>query len=91
MLSAGIVEYARLQYYKKGQVLPEKLHGMQIVRLSVFWQMPQYLLVGLSEVSCLSLQLFMLLQGIANRQLAMRALVSSCQLFLQTLQSIQTQ
>lgn len=53
MLSAGIVEFARLEMYRRGKVLPhEKLnHGTQIVRLSVFWQIPQYLLVGLSEVS----------------------------------------
>lgn len=51
MLSAGLVEFARLELYKKGQVLPEKLHGTHVVRLSVFWQIPQYLLVGLSEVS----------------------------------------
>ena len=50
MLAAGIVEFARLQFYKKGRILPEKFHSSQIVDLSVFWQIPQYLLVGLSEV-----------------------------------------
>lgn len=50
MLAAGIVEYARLSLYRKGRVLPHKFHDTQIVSLSVFWQIPQYLLVGLSEV-----------------------------------------
>ena len=50
MLAAGIVEFARLEYYRRGRVLPEKFHSSQIVDLSVFWQIPQYLLVGLSEV-----------------------------------------
>ncbi len=50
MLAAGIVEFARLEYYRRGKVLPEKFHSSQIVDLSVFWQIPQYLLVGLSEV-----------------------------------------
>lgn len=50
MLAAGIVEFARLEYFRRGRVLPEKFHSSQIVDLSVFWQIPQYLLVGLSEV-----------------------------------------
>lgn len=52
MLSAAFVEFARLEFYKKGRVLPDRInHGTRIVQLSVFWQIPQYLLVGLSEVS----------------------------------------
>ena len=52
MLSAALVEFARLELFRKGQVLPHAKvdHGTQVVRLSVFWQIPQYLLVGLSEV-----------------------------------------
>ena len=51
MLSAALVEYYRLQLFKRGRVLPGHNHGTRIVALSVFWQIPQYLLVGLSEVS----------------------------------------
>jgi len=51
MLSAALVEYYRLELFKRGRVLPGKFnHGTRIVDLSVFWQIPQYLLVGLSEV-----------------------------------------
>ena len=53
MLSAAAVEYARLQKFKNGEVLPGRHGSAKIVALSVFWQIPQYLLVGLSEVSLL--------------------------------------
>ena len=59
MLSAAAVEYVRLLLFRHGDVLPDRGHmhsllgggtGTRIVNLSVFWQIPQYLLVGLSEV-----------------------------------------
>lgn len=51
MLSAAAVEYVRLELFKRGDVLPQYQHNSKIVSLSVFWQIPQYLLVGLSEVT----------------------------------------
>eukprot|EP00884_Botryococcus_braunii_P017309 jgi/Botrbrau1/4261/Bobra.0390s0001.1 len=45
MLAAGGLEYWRLALYRKDQVLPEG-----VVDLNVFLQIPQYLLIGLSEV-----------------------------------------
>ena len=58
MLAAALVEVWRLQMYKEGKVIHEETfaqgqalgHGTSVVDISVFWQTPQYLLVGLSEV-----------------------------------------
>jgi hypothetical protein len=46
MLAAGGLEYCRLALYNEGEVLPGG-----IVDINVFWQVPQYLLIGLSEAS----------------------------------------
>lgn len=62
MLAAAAVEWYRLRLFHEGKVLPALggnhsqsiLHhrnGSGIVDMNVFWQAPQYLLVGLSEVS----------------------------------------
>ena len=63
MLAAAAVEWYRLKLFHEGKVLPasggNQSHsilshrdGSGIVDMNVFWQVPQYLLVGLSEVSC---------------------------------------
>ena len=39
----------RLGLFKRGHVLTDDKNA--IVNMSVFWQIPQYILVGLSEVS----------------------------------------
>ena len=62
MLAAAAVEWYRLQLFHKGKVLPSVSgdHALSrhdragIVDMNVFWQVPQYLLVGLSEVSALA-------------------------------------
>ena len=62
MLSAAAVEWYRLRLFHQGKVLPSlsgqsalnRRHGSGIVDMNVFWQVPQYLLVGLSEVSHLA-------------------------------------
>ena len=62
MVAAAAVEWYRLKLYHQGKVLPALGHdkaesilshhdGSGIVDMNVFWQVPQYLLVGLSEVS----------------------------------------
>lgn len=45
MLAAGGLEFWRLLLYRQGHVI-----GEDIVNLNVFFQVPQYLLIGLSEV-----------------------------------------
>lgn len=51
MLTAAALEHWRLAEARKGNLLPPGDSGRpQAVRLSVFWQAPQYLLVGCSEV-----------------------------------------
>ena len=53
MLSGGVVEMVRLSLFKQGHVLTDDKNA--IVDMSVFWQIPQYILVGLSEVcSCIA-------------------------------------
>ena len=49
MLAGGVVEMVRLSLFKQGHVLTDDRNA--IVDMSVFWQIPQYILVGLSEVS----------------------------------------
>ena len=49
MLAGGAVEMVRLSQFKQGHVLTHDRNA--IVDMSVFWQIPQYILVGLSEVS----------------------------------------
>ncbi len=49
MLAGGVVEMVRLSLFKQGHVLTDDKNA--IVDMSVFWQIPQYILVGLSEVS----------------------------------------
>lgn len=62
MLAAAAVEWYRLKLFHEGKVLPaldgnqsqsilSHRDGSGIVDMNVFWQVPQYLLVGLSEVS----------------------------------------
>ena len=48
MLAGGAVEAVRLHLFKQGHVLTHDRNA--IVNMSVFWQVPQYILVGLSEV-----------------------------------------
>lgn len=48
MLAGGAVEAVRLGKFKQGDVLTHDRNA--IVDMSVFWQVPQYILVGLSEV-----------------------------------------
>ncbi|DBA89647.1 hypothetical protein WJX79_009961 [Trebouxia sp. C0005] len=61
MVAAAAVEWYRLKLYHEGKVLPaldgnqaqsilSHRDGSGIVDMNVFWQVPQYLLVGLSEV-----------------------------------------
>lgn len=65
MLAAAAVEWYRLQLFHQGKVLHgnsggsalSRHDGSGIVDMNVFWQVPQYLLVGASEVSRLSLVL----------------------------------
>ena len=49
MLAGSAVEVVRLGLFKRGHVLTDDKNA--IVDMSVFWQVPQYILVGLSEVS----------------------------------------
>lgn len=63
MLAAAAVEWYRLQLFHQGKVLQgnsggsalSRHGGSGIVDMNVFWQVPQYLLVGASEVSGLCL------------------------------------
>ena len=48
MLAGGMVEMVRLSLFKQGHVLTDDKNA--VVDMSVFWQIPQYILVGLSEV-----------------------------------------
>ena len=48
MLAGSAVEAVRLGLFKQGHVLTDDKNA--IVDMSVFWQIPQYILVGLSEV-----------------------------------------
>ena len=53
MFAAAVVEWRRLSLYQAGHFFASKEPGMEhmdIVDMSVFWQIPQYLLVGISEV-----------------------------------------
>ena len=61
MVAAAAVEWYRLKLYHEGKVLPaldgnqaqsilSHRDGSGVVDMNVFWQVPQYLLVGLSEV-----------------------------------------
>lgn len=53
MLAAAAVEFKRLDLFHQGHVLPPSNrhhHELETVAMSVFWQVPQYLLIGLSEV-----------------------------------------
>jgi len=53
MFAASAVEWRRLALYQGGHYYSSREPGlgrMKIVDMSVFWQVPQYLLVGLSEV-----------------------------------------
>lgn len=58
MLAGAAVEWQRLRLFKEGHILTEA-GGMlsrerqpDIVDMNVFWQVPQYILVGMSEVHC---------------------------------------
>ena len=63
MLASAAVEWRRLQLFREGDILAPAAeaavmhwgargrHEAAIVNMNVFWQVPQYLLIGLSEVS----------------------------------------
>lgn len=60
MLAGATVEWYRLRLFAQGAVLTNDANREaqpDIVDMSVFWQIPQYILVGLSEASPLSLVL----------------------------------
>lgn len=53
MLVSAWVEHRRLGLFHQGawhKSTEPDLHHIRVVDMSVFWQIPQYLLVGLSEV-----------------------------------------
>ncbi|KAK9806330.1 hypothetical protein WJX72_010466 [[Myrmecia] bisecta] len=62
MVTAAGVEFYRLRLFHEGKVMPESYTAASlvgrhlgerqpaVVQMSVFWQIPQYLLIGLSEV-----------------------------------------
>ena len=53
MFAASAVETRRLALFQAGHYFSSSEPGlgrMKIVDMSVFWQVPQYLLVGISEV-----------------------------------------
>lgn len=53
MVVSALVERRRLSLFHHGQYHRSSeagLHHIDVVDMSVFWQIPQYLLVGLSEV-----------------------------------------
>ena len=53
MFCAAAVEARRLSLYQAGHYTRSQEPGMahmKVVDMSVFWQVPQYLLVGVSEV-----------------------------------------
>lgn len=53
MVASAWVEHMRLKAFHSGEVLgavSSRHQDMKIVDMSVFWQIPQYLLVGLSEI-----------------------------------------
>ena len=50
MLAAAALEHWRLRLVEQGDLLPSRNGAPPAVNLSVFWQAPQYLLVGASEV-----------------------------------------
>lgn len=55
MLAGAAVEWYRLRLFQQGAVLtasPNRGTQPAIVDISVFYQIPQYILVGLSEVTC---------------------------------------
>ncbi len=54
MLAGAAVEWYRLRLFRQGDVLTAGANrepNPAIVDMSVFYQIPQYILVGLSEVS----------------------------------------
>jgi hypothetical protein len=69
MLTGAAVEWQRLRLFNEGRVLTHAplvalpLHERQpaIVDMSVFWQVPQYILVGMSEVRPPAFPLFVAL------------------------------
>ena len=60
MLAAAACEYQRLRLFHEGKTISGDYGGPlgarqhpKVVDMNVFWQVPQYLLIGLSEVTCL--------------------------------------
>jgi peptide/histidine transporter 3/4 len=64
MVAAALVEERRLSLYRSGHVLGPSIcykdNAPPMVELSIFWQIPQFILVGASEVfaSVTALELF---------------------------------
>lgn len=59
MLAGAAVEWYRLRLFQQGSVLTASANreaDPAIVDMSVFYQIPQYILVGLSEVTCIPQQ-----------------------------------
>ncbi|KAL4529317.1 hypothetical protein Ndes2526A_g04111 [Nannochloris sp. 'desiccata'] len=50
MLCASYVEWYRLKLFSEGHVIGSAQGNGSVVDMSVWWQVPQYLLIGLSEV-----------------------------------------
>jgi POT family len=50
MLAAAAVEARRLELFRQNHLVSNDESHSKVVDMSILWQIPQYLLVGLSEV-----------------------------------------